>query len=62
MHASFLIAAGIFILALGAALLTAFGNGMSDAPTDNSSSGPISIVVGGTILAGLVASSHWWSW
>lgn len=56
---SFVVAAIIFVVTAVVSLLVAFGNMMSDAPGVNGGN-PWPTLVGGTLLALVVASSHWW--
>lgn len=54
---AFILAGVIFVLSVGAAAFVAFAEGMRTAPEyDNM---PAVILIGGCVLAAIVASTHW---
>lgn len=57
---AFIIAAIIALLSLALGVLGYWADAMSDAPGQTSGVAPY--VVGGLILAAVIASSHWWHW
>lgn len=54
---AFIIAAIIEVITLLATAAYIFGNAMSDATGNNLN--PLPMLIGGTVIAALVASSHW---
>lgn len=59
---AFIIAGVILVISVGTFALALGGAAMSDSPSasDASVSFGFSALIGGAVLSGLVASSHWW--